>query len=144
MSVPRRSLAVLCAIAATTAMTVLASAAPAGAAGQDPFAGHWVGVEVPIGDGSTDYMTISGPNASGTRTWVYWETGASYCSDGGPLRASGTGTAVGGELTVTVTFTKCANGLPGAFPPPFVTTMDLTGNGQLDWVGITFNRYGSN
>jgi len=144
MSLRRKSVVALCATALIAATAVVVAAAPAGAAGRDPFTGHWVGVEVPIGDGSTDYMTISGPNASGTRTWVYWETGASYCSDGGPLSASGTGTAVGGELTLTVTFTKCANGLPGAFPPPFVTTMDLTGNGQLDWVGITFDRYGSN
>jgi hypothetical protein len=87
-------------------------------------------------------MTIGGPNANGVRTWVYWETGASYCG-GGPLSASGTATAVGGELTVTVTFTKCANGSPGAFPPPFDTTMDLTSNGNIDWVGVIFSRYGT-
>jgi hypothetical protein len=143
MSISRKSFAALAAAAVTAATVVLLAAAPAGAAGRDPFTGHWVGVEIPIGDGSTDYMTIGGPNASGVRTWVYWETGASYCSDGGPLSASGTGQVVGGTLTVTVTFTKCANGLPGAFPPPFDISMFATGDGQINWGGVIFNRYGA-
>jgi hypothetical protein len=55
------------AAALIAAVAILAAAAPAGAVGRDAFTGHWVGIEIPIGDGSTDYMTISGPNANGTR-----------------------------------------------------------------------------
>jgi hypothetical protein len=143
MSTPRKSFAALLAMAAVAATALLVSASPAGAAGRDAFTGQWTGVEVPIGDGSTDYMVISGPNASGLRTWVYWETGASYCSDGGPLSASGTGQVVDGTLTVTVTFTKCANGLAGAFPPPFDISMFTTGDGHINWGGVIFSRAGT-
>lgn len=132
------------ALAAVVALLVVA--APAGAAGRDAFTGRWVGVEIPIGDGSTDYMVISGPNADGTRTFEYWETNASgYCSPGGggPLSAGGTAVSVGDTLTVTFTSTRCANGSPGAFPPPFDVVMSATGDGHLDWGGLTFSRAGA-
>jgi hypothetical protein len=133
--------------ATAAALVVIAAslvpAAPAGAAGQDAFTGRWVGVEFPVGDGSTDYMVISGPNAQGTRTWRYWETNASgYCSPGGggPLAAAGTSHSVGDTLTVTVTSTECANGLPGAFPPPFDLSMTATDDGQINWGGVILSR----
>jgi hypothetical protein len=73
-----------------TALT--AAAAMAGGAGatasRDTVTGVWVGVEIPIGDGSTDVMAISGPNSDGTRTWLYYETNASgYCNGGPPAPA---------------------------------------------------------
>jgi len=131
--------------AALTAVASLVSGAGA-TVGKDTFAGRWVGIEAPVGDGSTDIMTISGPNSIGARNWVYYETNASgYCSpgDGGPLTAAGTAYAVGDTLTVTVTFTKCANGLPGAFPPPFDLNMTATGDGHINWGGVIFSRAGT-
>ena len=135
------------------AATVIAAAAigawavPVSAqAGQDPFTGVWVGVEVPVGDGSTDVMSISGANANGVRHFNYYETNASgYCGPGGggPLTASGTATSAGDTLTVTFTSAKCANGQPGAFPPPFQATMTATGDGHIDWGGIIFSRAGA-
>jgi hypothetical protein len=142
-------------LGATTSLAALVSAiialvlvlpAAAGAAGQDEFTGVWVGVEIPVGDGSTDYMAISGPRADGSRTWRYWETNASgYCSPGGggPLSAAGTASAVGDTLSVTVTFAHCANGLPGAFPTPFSITMTAIGDGQINWGGVIFVRRGA-
>lgn len=125
----------------------VALAASAGATiPRDSFTGVWVGIEVPIGDGSTDVMAISGPNSDGSRTWRYYETNASgYCSPGGggPLSAAGTARAIDATLTITVTFTHCANGQPGAFPPPFQITMTALGNGTIDWNGVIFNRLGS-
>jgi hypothetical protein len=133
-------------VAMIAAAAVSVALAPASASTRDAFTGRWVGVEVPgVGDGSTDFMVISGPNADGSRTWAYYETNASgYCSPGGggPLSASGTGHVVGDTLTVTVTFTECANGLPGAFSPPFELTMIATGDGHLDWGGIILSRGG--
>jgi len=146
MSIPRKPVAALCAAALIAATAVLVSAAPAGAVGRDTFTGVWVGVEVPIGDGSTDVMAISGPNASGVRNFNYYETNASgYCSPGGggPLAASGTATSVGDTLTVTFTSATCANGQPGAFPPPFQVTMTATGHGDIDWGGVIFSRVGT-
>jgi hypothetical protein len=134
------------AAAAIAAAAALASAAPAGAVGQDAFTGRWVGVEIPIGDGSTDYFVFSGPNADGVRTFRYYETNASgYCGSGGggPLSASGTATSVGGTLTATFTSATCANGQPGAFPTPFQVTMDATGDGHIDWGGVIFSRAGA-
>jgi hypothetical protein len=136
----------LLAAATIAAATALASAAPAGAAGRDAFTGRWVGVEIPIGDGSTDYFVFGGPNANGVRTVRYYETNASgYCGPGGggPLSASGTATSAGDTLTVTFTSATCANGEPGAFPPPFDTTMTATGNGHVDWGGVIFSRAGA-
>ena len=88
-------------------------------------------------------MAISGPRADGSRTWLYYETNASGYCNGGPLSAAGTASAVGATLTITVTFTSCANGQPGAFPPPFQITMTSLGNGTIDWSGVIFNRLGS-
>ena len=88
-------------------------------------------------------MAISGPEADGSRNWVYYENNASgICSPGGggPFSASGTGHVVGDTLTVTVTFTKCWNGLPGAFGPPFDISMSATGDGHIDWSGVIFSR----
>jgi hypothetical protein len=133
-------------VAAIAASAVLVSTAAAAAAGRDAFAGHWVGVEVPIGDGSTDYMSISGADADGVRHWQYYETNASgICSPGGggAFSASGTGSVVGDTLTVTVTFTECWNGLPGAFGPPFDISMSTTGDGHVDWSGVIFSRAGA-
>lgn len=113
---------------------------------RDSFTGVWVGVEIPIGDGSTDVMAISGPSSDGSRTWRYYETNASgYCGPGGggPLSAAGTASTIGDTLTVTVTSAECLNGEPGAFPPPFQITMTSVGNGTIDWNGVIFNRLGS-
>jgi hypothetical protein len=134
----------LLAAACTGAVTLAASAGATTT--RDPFAGVWVGIEIPVGDGSTDTMAISGPNSDGSRTWRYYETNASgYCSPGGggPLSAAGTASAVGATLTITVTFTRCANGQSGAFPPPFQITMTSLGNGEIDWSGVIFTRLGS-
>lgn len=113
------------------------------ASGVDPFTGVWVGIEAPVGDGSTDVMAISGAGASGTRTWLYYETDASGYCGGGPLGASGTAAATGNVLTVTVTATHCANGSPGSFPPPFQITMTSLGSGQIDSSGVIFDRLGA-
>ena len=134
----------LLAAACTGAVTLAASADAT--ATPDSFTGVWVGIEIPIGDGSTDTMAISGPNSDGSRRWRYYETNASgYCSPGGggPLTAAGTARVIGATLTVTVTFTRCANGQPGAFPPPFQITMTSLGDGTIDWSGVIFNRLGS-
>jgi hypothetical protein len=134
------------AVALFAVAAVLVSGAPAGAVGRDAFTGHWVGIEIPVGDGSTDYMVISGPNANEKRTWEYWETNASgYCSPGGggPLSAAGTGYVVGDTLTVTITSAKCANGLPGAIPLPFDISMFATGGGHINWGGVIFSRAGT-
>jgi hypothetical protein len=120
---------------------VLVSAAPAGAVGQDAFTGVWVGVEIPVGDGSTDVMNISAPEADGTRTYRAWETFATYCA-GGPLTSSGTAQSTGNTLTVTITFVQCANGSPGAFPPPIQATMTATASGQINSGGVIFSRVG--
>ncbi|HEV8103169.1 MAG TPA: hypothetical protein VGP69_05480 [Gaiellaceae bacterium] len=127
--------------AAVAAAAVLGFAAPAGAVGQDAFSGVWVGVEIPVGDGSTDLMNISAPQADGTRTYRAWETFATYCG-GGPLTSSGTAQSTGNTLTVTITFVQCANGSPGAFPPPIQTTMTATANGQINSGGVIFSRVG--
>jgi hypothetical protein len=127
--------------ACASAVTFAASAA---AAARDPFTGVWVGIESPVGDGSTDVMAISGASAGGTRTWLYYETDASGYCGGGPLSAAGTATASGVVLTVTVTATHCFNGSPGSFPPPFQLTMISLGNGEIDSGGVIFNRAGAN
>ena len=57
--------------------------------------------------------------------------------------ASGTATSVGDTLTVTFTSATCANGQPGAFPPPFQVTMTATGHGHIDWGGVIFSRVGT-
>lgn len=110
----------------------------------DPFAGLWVGQEEqpPNGDGSTDYMAIGRPGPNGARTWLYYETWATFCG-GGPLAAAGKGYADGNVLTVTVKWLRCENGSPGAFPPPFDLTMSATGDGHIDWGGVIFSRIGS-
>jgi hypothetical protein len=130
-------LAAACAGAATFAVT--AGATPGG----DPFTGVWIGIESPVGDGSTDVMAISGAGADGTRTWRYYETDASGYCGGGPLSASGAASAAGSVLTVTVTATHCFNGSPGSFPPPFQLTMTSLGGGRIDSGGVIFNRLGA-
>src|SRR5690348_4216761 len=90
-------LAALVSAAATLTFVLPAAAHSTRMAGRDTFTGRWVGIESPIGDGSTDVMAISGPNADGSRTWIYYETNASgYCSrgGGGPLTAAGTAHAI--------------------------------------------------
>jgi hypothetical protein len=109
----------------------------------DPFAGVWIGIESPVGDGSTDIMAISAPATGQTRTWLYYETDASGYCGGGPLAAAGTATTVGNLLTVTVTVTHCFNGSVGSSPPPFQLTMTSLGNGELDWGGVIFDRLGA-
>jgi hypothetical protein len=141
MSIPHRSVAALSAIAAILATALLAAAPPASASRTDAFTGVWVGVEIPVGDGSTDVMNISAPRADGTRTYRGWETFATYCG-GGPLTTSGTAQAVGDSLTVTITFVQCANGSPGAFPPPIEITMTATGDGHVNSAGVIFSRVG--
>jgi hypothetical protein len=129
-------------------LAVMVAAAAAASVGlgavsaRDPFVGAWVGVEVPVGDGSTDYMQIGAPGAGGTRSFHSWETWATFCG-GGPLRTSGTAHSAGDVLTVTITSFKCANGSPGASPPPIVITMVATGDGHIDSGGVIFSRIGS-
>lgn len=128
---------------AAALITAATLAGGAGATvGRDAFAGVWIGVEIPVGDGSTDVMSISGPSSDGSRKWLYYETNASGYCNGGPLSAEGTAHAVGNLLTVTVTFTHCFNGSPGAFPPPFDLIMTATGDGRIDSSGVIFSRLG--
>jgi hypothetical protein len=127
------------------AALLVAAAAMAGgarAATSDPFTGVWIGVESPIGDGSTDVMAIGTPRADGTRTWLYYETNASGFCGGGPLSAAGTTTSAGSVLTATVTGTHCFNGSPGTIARPFDITMSATGDGHVDWAGVIFSRLG--
>jgi hypothetical protein len=129
---------------AAACLGAAAFAATGGATnGSDPFTGVWIGIESPVGDGSTDVMAISGTGADGTRTWRYYETDASGYCGGGPLSASGTARTAGTVLTVTVTATHCFNGSAGSFPPPFQIAMTSLGGGQIDWSGVIFNRLGA-
>jgi hypothetical protein len=132
---------VLLLTAALTAAAALAGGAGSNV-GRDTFAGVWVGVEAPVGDGSTDVMAISGPGSDGSRKWLYYETNASGYCGGGPLTAEGTAQAAGSVLTVTVALTHCLNGSSGSFPPPFGITMAATGDGHIDWSGVIFSRVG--
>ena len=118
-------------------------AAGVGATGfSDPFVGVWVAQEgpPPSGDGSTDYMAIGRPSRNGTRTFLFAETGATFCG-GGPFVAAGTGHSEGNTLTVTIMGFRCANGSPGAFPAPFELVMTATGDGHIDFGGgLIFSR----
>jgi len=133
-------------LAALAAVGLLAAILAVGAgAARDPFTGAWIGVE-DRGEGSTDYMTITGPGNDGARQWLYYETNASgFCSPGGggPLSARGTAVSEGEVLHVTITSATCANGLPGAFPLPLPTDLTATSDGRLDWFGVIFSKRGS-
>ena len=132
-----QELVLLAACAAAAAVFAGSSvAAPA-----DAFVGAWVGVESPVGDGSTDYMVLGAPGAKGVRPYRAWETWATFCG-GGPLASSGTAVSAGDVLTVTITSAACANGSPGAFPLPVVVTMTATGDGHIDAGGVIFSRIG--
>ena len=133
--------AALVAVVAMLAPAAVSVGPAAAQASGDAFTGVWVGVEIPVGDGSTDIMNISAPKADGTRTFRYWETYASYCG-GGPLTANGTAVSAGSTLTVTFAFTLCANGSPGAFPPPFDVVMSATADGRINSGGVFFSRVG--
>jgi hypothetical protein len=133
-----KRLVLLAASAAAAAVFAGSSAA----APADPFVGAWVGVESPVGDGSTDYMVLGAPGAHGVRSYHAWETWATFCG-GGPLASSGTAVSAGNVLTVTIAFAACANGSPGAFPLPVVVTMTATGDGHIDAGGVIFSRIGS-
>jgi len=136
-----RATVVIAALAAAAALAVSGDAAPS----RDPFAGAWVGVEVPIGDGSTDYMLIGRPAVDGRRTYLAYETGASFCG-GSPLSAlasAGLGYVTGNVLTVTITNAYCFNGSPGAFPLPVDVTMAATPDGHIDAGGVIFSRIGA-
>jgi hypothetical protein len=130
-------------IIAATCAVAAALAAGVGATGfSDPFAGVWVGQEAapPTGDGSTDYMAIGRPSSNGTRTFLYAETWATFCG-GGPFFASGTGISESKVLNATITAFRCANGSPGAIPPPLQISMTATGDGRIDWGGgLLFSR----
>ena len=131
---------VVAAFAAAAALTVSGGAA----ATRDPFAGVWVGAEFPVGDGSTDYMLIGRPGADGRRTYVAYETGATFCGGSplSPLASAGFGYATGDVLTVTITTAYCFNGSPGAFPLPVDATMTATADGHIDGGGVIFSRIG--
>ena len=132
-----QKLVLLAACAAAAAVFAGSSvAAPA-----DPFVGAWVGVESPVGDGSTDYMVLGVPGAAGVRRYRAWETWATFCG-GGPLASSGTAVSAGNVLTVTITSAACANGSPGAFPLPVVVTMTAIVDGHIDAGGVIFSRIG--
>jgi hypothetical protein len=105
--------------------------------------GNWVGIEIPVGDGSVDAMTF-GRTAGGKLFWHYRETNASgYCvPGGGTLIARGPASAHGNTVTVTITHAQCANGAPGAIPTPFTVTMTRTA-GHINWDGVIFSRAGS-
>ena len=129
------------------AVTAVAAALVAGAgatAGRDQFAGAWVGQEAspPSGDGSTNFMVIGRQSRNRSRTWLWYETYATFCG-GGPLAAAGKGRSDGQVLTVTVTRLRCANGSPGAIPTPFDLTFVATTDGHLDFGGLIFSRIGS-
>lgn len=133
-----RRLLIVAAVLALTATTVVSTGA---ASLSDPFTGVWIGREEPPpnGDGSTDFMVIGSPGRGGNRTWLYYETWATFCG-GGPLSASGVGRSEGAVLTVTVTRFRCSNGSPGAFPAPFELTMEAMADGHIDWGGVVFTR----
>ena len=135
-----RGVAVI-AVAAAATLAVTGGAA----ADRGPFTGAWVGVESPIGDGSTDYMVIGAPGQDGRRQYRAWETGATFCG-GSPLSAlssAGFGYSTGDVLTVTITTAHCANGSPGVFPLPVDVTMSATSDGHIDAGGVIFSRIGS-
>jgi len=132
------------AVAASAAVAaVFAGSSAAGPA--DPFVGAWVGVESPVGDGSTDYMLLGAPGPNGRRTYLAYETGATFCGGSplSPLFSAGFGYSTGSVLTVTITTAHCVNGSPGAFPLPVDVTMTATSDGHLDAGGVIFSRIGS-
>ena len=120
--------------------TVLVSTGAASA--HDPFAGVWISPEgqSPDGDGSTNITAIGLPGQNGARSWVWYETFATFCG-GGPMAAAGKGRSEGQVLTVTVTWLRCANGSPGSTPTPFDLTFDATTDGHLDLGGLIFTRF---
>jgi len=131
-------------LAATCAAVAAVFAAPSAAAPADPFVGAWVGVESPVGDGSTDYMVLGAPGPNGRRTYLAYETGASFCGGSplSPLFSAGFGYSSGNLLTVTITTAHCFNGSPGAFPLPVDVTMTATSDGHIDAGGVIFSRIG--
>jgi hypothetical protein len=135
-----RMTVVIAALLAAAVVAVTSGAAPP----RDPFAGAWVGVEFPIGDGSTDYMVIGAPGANGRRTYLAYETGATFCGGSplSPLASAGFGYSTGDVLTVTITDAYCFNGSPGAFPLPVDVTMTATSDGHIDAGGVIFSRLG--
>ena len=123
--------------------TVAAVFVGAGAAApKDSFTGAWIGVEDPIGDGSTDYMFFSAPGKDGVRNYHAWEDWATFCG-GGPLSSSGTAHSVGNTIDITITSARCANGSPGAFPLPVTVSAFATGDGHINAGGVIFSRIGS-
>lgn len=89
-------------------------------AGPDPLRGAWVSVDP---DGSITRVAFSAPGPDGVRNFILVDSYSDYCALGGPGTGSGVtghGTAVvdGTHVTITIMRTHCANGAPGAFPPP--------------------------
>jgi hypothetical protein len=130
---------------AASAVVAAVFAGSSEAASQDPFAGAWVGVESPVGDGSTDYMFIGAPGTNGKRTYLAYETGATFCGGSplSPLFSAGFGYSTGSVLTVTIASAHCFNGSPGAFSLPVDVTMTATSDGHIDAGGVIFSRIGT-
>src|SRR5262245_29682359 len=134
----RRILVLGAALATLAAVFVGAGAA----APADPFVGAWVGVESPVGDGSTDYFVTGAPGKDGVRAYHGWEDWATFCG-GGPLTTWGTSRSVGDTIYTTITSARCANGAPGAFPLPVTVSAFATGDGHINAGGVIFSRIGS-
>jgi hypothetical protein len=81
------------------ALAALGLAAPAGAAGADPFTGVWAS---PDTDGDFVRFAISAPDAQGNRHLTGFDPAAEACA-GGPATAFGVGTVTGDTLTTTLT-----------------------------------------
>jgi len=126
-------------LVAVGGIVIAAAFAGAGAARADTFVGAWVGVESPVGDGSTDYMVIGAAGPSGVRAYAAWEDWATFCG-GGPLSSWGTAVSDGGNLRITITGFECENGSSGATPPPIVLDGFATGDGRIDIGGVIFSR----
>ena len=137
-----KRLLVLAAVIAVAAALVAGAGATAG---RDPFVGAWVGQEAspPSGDGSTNFMVVGRQSRNRSRTWLWYETFATFCGGDVELAAAGKGRSEGQVFTVTVTRLRCANGSPGAIPTPFDLTFVATPDGHLDFGGLIFSRIGS-
>jgi len=119
----------------SAAVAALAFAAPAGAAGRDPFTGAWTAIDT---DGSTLNLSIGGANPAGVRHVFMVDLSATACG-GGSATVMGFETQSGDTLDGTVTV-RC-NGTGVTFSADFPL---VASGGQIFGNGVVFSSHGSN
>ena len=116
-----------------TVAVLFAFVATAATAARDPLTGVWVAIDV-VGDGSTDRLVFSGPNADGVRSYTLIDSYGSFCETDGEgtgsvLIAHGTAYLDGSTVHTTFESYVCANGRRGEFNPPLTAQATLTEEG---------------